>query len=274
MSTNFLIGFPDIPANALNYTPTATTYPYDYTNTIRGPRYTFARFSAGTAFEIVYDLGAGFASLDSQAQFLILTRADLLQSQGATTVKLQSDTTSAFGAATNHVNDASFATQTLYGPYSEDTFYTFTLSSQRQWWRVQFVTGGSVALRVGKIYFGQWFDMGKDPHSPVEIEKFYPYDARHSWTSGTQDQERVYRSLYRFKITWEGVTDAKVQSFNVKVNRYKHINSLYLYTDTVHTLLNSYRLVNVKISDVTVVSRADKPDFNTVTATFEELPTT
>lgn len=273
MATNLLIGFPDIPASAVEFYPSTTTYPFGYENTIRGPRYTAAKFASGTNHEIVYGLGGDYTALDNKAQFLILTRADVLQSMSVTTVKLQSDTTSAFGAPTNHVNDTSFSSKQLYGPYSEDTFYTFSLSSAFQWWRIQFTTSSSQALRVCKVYFGQWFDMGKDPEAPIDIEPFHERPTRVVWPSGTQQQDRTTRALYRFRVRWEGITDATVQAFNNKINRYKHINQLYLYTDTVHALLGGYRIVHCRISEVEVVGSSRVNDWNTVTAVFEELPT-
>lgn len=270
--TNLLIAYPDIPFFCQHVEGSAETYNFDVYNSIAGPRYAYTIFEDVSGNKtITYSFDSGFAAQQSKANYLILARADILRDKiGVTTFKLESSANAAFSSPTTHINDTSFATQILYGPRSQDAFYTFTLSAAQRYWRVTLI-GGLNAKRFSKISFGQMFDFGQEPQQPYTMERLFPRDGAHYAGSGIRWAENAEYPMYRFKFHWERISDSTMQDFMAKIGRYIHTNLVHLFTQTNHGILDNHRLIHCKITEMTMSNPIERGDRNDIELTFEEV---
>lgn len=261
------IAYPDIPFRAIETASNVTwdTF-YDYRNSISTERYQTAKKSAVTGFNIEYDLGSG--STDSVSYF-ILARADLLQSIGVTSLIIASASDGIGGSYSNQHTVSSFNTQTLYGPGSKDLLVTgLSLSAARTWkWTVSGASSSTHAF--SKAYFGNAFDMGIQPSFDFIREP--EFTSEYITGSGTKRVSRHSEARYVFNLTWTGVSDDKVTEFVSKIASRSHLSRFFLYTTSVHYVLNSERVLHCKLIDWQSDNSAGVPDFNTVSATFEEI---
>lgn len=261
------IAYPDIPFRAIQTASNVTwnTF-YDYRNSISTERYQCAVKSAVTGFNIEYDLGVGVT--DSVGYF-ILARADLLQSIGVTSLVIASASDGIGGSYSDQHTVSSFNTATLYGPGSRDLLVTgLSLSAARTWkWTVSGASSSTHAL--SKAYFGNAFDMGVQPEFDFVREP--EFTSEYITGSGTSRVSRHSEPRYVFNFTWTGVSDDKVTEFVSKIVSRSHLNRFFLYTTSVHYVLNSERVIHCKLTDWASDNSSGVPDFNIVTATFEEI---
>lgn len=258
------IGYPDIPYNAVAR-ETANTWEADfgYGNLVSGERYLFAKPSAAGDLDVTFDLGTGNTSAVS---FIILARADKLQSAGVTSVLLKSG--DGISSPSTQLTISSFNTATLYGPRSNDYIQTgLSLSTAREW---QLVTSGGSGLRIlSKAYFGNAFNMGKDPIFNPEYS--IPDEAEFATEAGGRIFYRMDDAKWRFSFTWEGVTDDKVTEFFETIVKNKQLHRFFLFTDENHHVLANLRILHVRLVEAETTNIDQKVDQNTVSATFEEI---
>lgn len=260
--TSLLIAHPDTPfvAPYINPSAAANAYKREY-NLIAGDRATmFELAAAGTSWSITFGLG----SQTRAADHLILARADILQTIGVTTVTLAySDDDSSYSTA---YTNASFASATLYGPDGNDFIATFAATATHPYWKVTY-SGSSCYMTHSKCYFGMMFDMGVEPS--FSFERLPGKEGVFVADSGAQFTVRTEQPRYTFDLVWEHVSDLKTAAFFEKIDRYKHRNPVFLYTGSVHAVLDNQRLVNCELIDAkTAYVQAD---WNVITATFQEV---
>lgn len=266
MTSNLLIGTAQYTVDATaNTSSSAADSSYPISNVITGPRGTYTQLAtAATSSWIKWDLGASTAlSID----FYYVARAKLLKSAGSKRLLLDGSTDDA--SYTNICGAAStFQSITLYGPRSEDALFTSELANSAsgtlsatptyrylRHWAAGEGTEPSKKWKHSKVMFGSWFDPGRDPERPHQIEKISRTPA---------DRE----SVYTFTFTWRGITNAKRNEFITKLFSERQ-KPVILYTRSYHDLLLEHRVVHCMVSDWSTYLLA--PDCHEITVTFEEM---
>lgn len=267
--TNLKIAYADIPYNAVTITPTIADDPLQPVyNLIAGERiWRYATVSTGTSLSIVFDLGFDYAEKQNTADYLIIARADLLINTGVTAVALAR---SADGSSyTNEVNDASFASATLYGPRTDDYIATFTATSAYRYWKVTFTSGGAINFWHSKLYFGRFLTFDNAPEYTIRREA----SPQSEWyaASGAMFQARTQEPRYEFDFTWKGLADSTALDFNDKVVRFKDKCPVFLYTSAVTKILDVQTVVHAKLTRHEISRNSKITNYNQINATFTEL---
>jgi len=263
VTTSLVISYPSIPFAAPYINVSAASNPYrpEY-NLIAGERYlTFEKSAAATSWDITFGLG----STTKSADHLILARADILQSLGVTDLTLSRSSDDS--AYTTELTTAAFASATLYGPDGNDYIAEFTATSAYQYWKLA-LSGASCKFNFSKLNVGTFFDFGVEP-SAYEIDKPPAREAAFRSDSGALRMARTDQPRYFVRLAWSHVSDALATSFMQNIERYKHINPVFLYTRSVHAVLDNQRLLNCWLLNAT--SRYIEPGWNEVTADFVEV---
>jgi hypothetical protein len=264
--SNLQIGFPDIPFNAVSITPSESFDAlYPVTNTVRGRRTSYARLAADssdTTINIDYDLGAATQAVN----YLAICRADNLKDDTITAVSVKSSTDAV--TYTNRIADASFDSATLYGPETRDYINVVTTTSAFRYWQVTFTGTTGFRLPTSKLFFGTLFDFNnelsdwsfnRDPRNRSDFVA----------NSGATDLVRTEQAAYTFRGTWQGVTDATLESFNTKIGRYIDKHSVIIYSpETWDSLLDGYKMIHCKVAEYR--ARKTHRNYNEVILRFEQ----
>jgi hypothetical protein len=261
---SILIAYPDIPVNAVRV---VTSHAYSdfqpYWNLFKGKRYHHGKLAATTAAnrELAFTLQDG---LPQSASYCILSRADLLIAQGATSHNLQRSTD---GLSWTTVDTMPIIPNNLIGVRSQDLIDTFTQTSTFQYWRSQIV-GANAVTRYSKLYFGNMFDIGTHPDS-FSYNQERAQSADFEADSGAKHQIQTGLPKYNFRITWEGITDAKcAEMARILKSNY---DSLFLYAPTQPQILAGFSLVHVRCLSFQKEDTEGWPNWNRITCSFEEL---
>lgn len=266
MATNLLIAYPQITIDATTVTTsTSADSSYPIANCITGARANGTQLaSAATSSWVKFDLGA---SSSKTIEYLIVAGAKSLKAAGSKKCLLDGSTddvsyTNICGAA------STFQSLSLYGPHSEDLIFTSDLGdsvsgtlpatiSYRYWrfWAAGEGTEPSKKWPFSKVYFGSWFDFGRDPIHPRVITKRI--------RTGSDRQ-----SFYGFTFTWEGITSAKLNEAFSKFLGNQDV-PIFLYTSLYSDVLLDHTLVHCTVASYTVTPVIDNT--YTLQITFEEL---
>jgi hypothetical protein len=273
MTSNLLISHPDISFNCNKVTCSVTDdSDFPHYNLISGRRDSHFQTAANqTVLTLTYDLGSGYASKQNTLNHIVLARCDILKAAGLT--KIEIDRSSDGSAWTNQYVNASMASATLYGPRSDDYYDipsgSYTPSSAYRYWRLVY-TSSSQKFTHSKAHFGLAFDMGKDPVDVVPTRN-PAKQGRFRGDSGVEHVVRTDEPVYQFEITWDGITDDKVRDFYSKIDAYKDVNRVFLFTGTDHTILDSQRIIHCEVSKVSSKPSSKIIDWNRISATFTEV---
>lgn len=266
MSTNLLIGYPDIPrlASSISISGTTENSSRPILNVVTGGRgeYFQAGGSAASTAYLQFDMGAG---VTDTAEYLFVPNAKWLKAAGANRLLLSgwdgSTETDIIGTSTG------LATRTFSGANGDDLMFASGFNDQisgalpsaaYRYFRLRF--GDSTATesrnwRFSKAYFGRFFDMGRDP--------VYPREATLRAQSLTER-----RGGYNFRFTWRGVTDEKVAELFETILR--DIESpVVLYTSSYHEVLFSMRTLHALVTEHSV--QPISVNSNLVELTFSEI---
>lgn len=264
MTTSLVISHPDITYNALTITNSAPSgYGDPENNLTAGARNHY--FWIGTSTTLTFDLGLSYASGNSTMDHFIVARADRLQAAVTdVTIKRSSDNVTYITES----QEAAFASATLYGPQGDDYIKENTLSSSYRYWQA-IITSSLSRHAFSKLYIGKFFDFGTEPNYHFERVPL----AESTWysSSGAYQNAQLNDPVYRFSFEWKGVTDDMVNSFYNKIVKNKHKHGFFLYTRSVHAVLDSQRLVHCRLVDASTYNSGNKADYNTVNAVFEEM---
>lgn len=268
MATNLVISYPDIPWNAI-YSDTTPDYSsasvIHHSSHITGQR--FIRWywpSASTTPSVRYDMGTGNTAT---ADHVIIARADLLQSAGVTRMRVKRGSDGS--AWTDQVDDASFATATLYGPRTNDYISTFATTSAYRWWQF-YLDSSSSTCQHSKFHLGMFFDFGYDPYD-FRIDLRPASEAYWYSDNGTRWGYRLEQPVHVMDVEWRGISDDNVTSFSNKIARWKHVNPVFLCTKSTHDILNSHRIIHCILDSWSTEQVSKKNDYNLVKARFIEI---
>lgn len=232
--TNLLIGYPQVPFLGSLIASTTAASSYAATNAITGPRCEHYKASASVVqTRLDFNYGSAIAP-----DFMVLARADLVRYGDSTdsTVSLVGATDS--GISSGVVTYATtLTTGLLYGPNNEDLIVYPVGAASKQYWRVQVDTTASFQHRFSKVYFGNAFDLGREPITPKKLIR-YP----------ASNLARTAR--YKFNLEWQGITNLVRGNFDTYIYQYKDTNPVFLFTTSYHDLLNEHRVIHCKINTV------------------------
>jgi hypothetical protein len=270
MTSTLLISAFDIPAASLYISPAAAADEDLNEWNLQAPnRYSLFQFNAAAASNSIrHDLGS---AVTKSVDHLIIARADMLKTAGVTSITLSGGSDGATFGTTAHTN-ASFASATLYGPRSNDYVTEIATTSALRWWKMAYVAT-STKFPHSKLSFGSFFDFGCDVGS-YSIDRIPAKEARFYTDAGSQYQSRVSEEIYKFTMTWNKVTVAKMTTFMSTIARYAHRLPVFLYTTTAgnrHELLDSQRLIHARIVPESIQRKDAHYDRQQITIEFQEL---
>lgn len=251
MATNLLLGYPQIFFDSTVWAgPTGATG-YDDENVMTGSRaLRYKRSAAGTSSEWDLHLDAG---VTVNPDYLYIARANLLRlnDSASTTWTLLADDNTGFASPETETD--TFDTSDLVGPDSDDLLATLSFTTAYRYFRFTIETTVSFQHETSKILIGDWFDFGRDPSVSAEVTR----DAPRSWSR---------RSAYDFRLTWDGITDAKLATFIDRLSAYSDVHPFLLYDSANVIVPKTVALVDLVDLDVdsTFVNQ------NTITARFTE----
>jgi hypothetical protein len=253
MASNVLLANAGIPLTSTYSCTNTPDTTYGLNNLVGGNKTDIFRLATAASGDttITYTPTAA-----STANFLYIARADLLKASGVGTITLKGNSSSNYATATTVTTISSFGAATLMGPQSEDYLTTFTTSASYAYWFVNFNAASASKCPCAKVFFGNYFDPGKDPTDKVVIRRKRPTSLRK-------------RSLYTFDLSWEGLTYANTVIFANRYARNRRHNPLILFTTSYHGIFSSQKVILCRMVDFTFPPRAT--DFCDVTATFEEI---
>lgn len=258
MTTNLLFAFPDIPFNSEAHTlPNKDAAAgYDKSSVIYGSR--SQRFLFDTSSNLpshLFDMGAGYNSLDSSAEYLIVSYANLTINSGSTAVIVEARTGVA-GPFTGIINDSWVITD-LLDPNRRDYITTFAATAKYRQWQVSLHGSSNTAqFPHAQIYLGTFLDIGRDP----------------SWSRQLNSELHQDKGMYerkRIEFNYEGITTTKRQEFENKIGQYKDSHPIFLYSQTYSPVLLGNQLLNVAIQDYSF--RAKHAQQNDLTLIVEEV---
>lgn len=257
--TSLLILYPDIPRASIGYVPTNEQDFHPSVNTTRGERWQEWWSSANLdTHDLKYDCGTG---VTKSANFLVVTRLDRLKSvsPGANTsfVLAGSADDISYNTVYSVGNLGTYDLTTLYGPNTNDYITVSTNSTAYRYWRIRIkdTTPTSFALKIGKIYFGSYFDMGREPND-YKLTEIKP-DSTFRTSSGMVANLTTALPKKRFECEWVKLTTDKIDSFYSTLFKYKDTTPIFLYTTVNHRVLDNLRLLHCRI-----VSAETQPLFN------------
>lgn len=266
--TNLLIGYPQITTSATVTTSSAFATAKPKERAIYGSRSEGVELAAAaTSMWMKFDLGS---SQTKTIDFLYVARAKLLKSRLSTRLLLEGSTDDISYSDVCGV-DGGFQSLALYGPRSEDAIFTEALGNSTdgtlpaspscRYWRFWGAGAAdpSELYQFSKVIFGQWFDMGREPRSDMNVSL-----ERSPWN---RDGRLV------FNMRWEGISkatkDSFVSTFVKEAGVSKVERGLFLYTDTNHAPLLGYRVLHAVIAAYEAKYRTE--GFFDLSVTFKEL---
>lgn len=252
MSTNLLIGYPDIPFKATVYTEPATASGYSAKSIVAGSRgTTWKGASAVTSITWEWDLGSGN---ERAPDYFYFARLDLIgrRNTAIRTALFYGSASSSFTSPSSKI--VSYGNGSLNGPDGRDLVSIPTpYSSTYRYWRCR-INCTSQVPELSKIYFGTALDLGKDPR---RCEK-----SRRRWYPQNRNPG------YRYIIEWLGVSNANIQTFNNDIARYPE-NYIILFTRDYHDVLDEHQVIPFMIEDYQIT--ADNVDSNTLRLVLDEV---
>lgn len=249
-----------------------------YESVVSGPRHTFAQRN-GTSTNVVFQWNMA-SSASREIEFCIVAHARTLLYQTMGAFYLQGSTNNSTWTTIIGQTDTQ-NNWTLMGPRGNDVVMCSELGNYNQgslpdttsyrYYRVLMYSSAASYFKTHKLYFGSWFDMGRDPAS-IEMSRTAATPAEHPYDSGGVDLYEPRLGLYEYSLSWEGVSDAKAEEFmqDVVGNHHRH-KGLFLVTLSNRDVLDRKDVVHVELLEASSERPYDRPDTNTITATFREM---
>lgn len=281
--TNLLFLTPDIPVRCTNYKtytddtaedPNENDF-YPFRNSLRGHKYQhyLSGYTRGE-HNAVYDLGhVGGVANTRASNFIVVSRLDFAAalSQGifAATIDFALQSSSDDTTYTDRHTITDVSTASLVGSWENDYVSLFSNTSAYRYWRTNWVktSGTDFYLKYGKVYFGQALDIGHDP-TDFSIERLKPGANSFITDGGGEIRARVQHPTYEINLTYDGLTDAQLQSFKDQVVKYRKTTPVFLYTSSFHEPTDGKQLIFCWLADWE--TSASYTDYNTLTCRFVE----
>jgi hypothetical protein len=256
MASNFLIGIPRIPRDAVVSCSRSSDSSYPFTNLFSGNKtdlfFTASAATGDTTF--TFDLGSGNTALTN---YIYIGRANLLQQDYVDTITIKAGATSNYASATTIKTISSFITASLYGPNGDDYIEKMANTASYRYWFVNYNSTSASKFIHSKLFFGEFLDIGRDPNAPATITRLKQGGAN-------------YRSSFTFQFSWEGIRYQDAVSIYLELYRTRRYTPIVIFTDTWHDLLMGSRVVFCRLTDMQLPPRVT--DYCDVSATFEEMP--
>lgn len=279
MTSSFLIIKPDVPDAALVISSSvAFDEDYPVSASFYGRGYTHARIaSAAGALDITFDLGTGNSrTIDHLVIGGIKSLVDV-STTGLVVSGSNNGTTwtSQLGTSSN------FLTRTINGPYQDDVIFTSTYNDQiagtisaYRYFKISISkASGTAQFAFRKLYFGESFDMGKEPDS-YNLEVLNEGDAD-TWRypRGHTILSKAYYPKHRVTVEWDGVSDSKANDFLNKVVNDPYRSTVYLYASSYQDPLYDNKLMHCRVisGECSVSKDNDALNWNNIKAVFEEV---
>lgn len=253
MTSDLLIGYPDIPFLGSMYTEPPSESGYDAENALTGARgdYYIALSSVSQSiFE--FDMGSGTTRTP---EYMSLMRADLMRRHDSADCTWSVVGSSASNFSSPVTASGTFAIADLLGPRDEDYLTSLVGLSAKRYWRFQINSTASFKHQLSKVYFGNWFDFGRDPIFPADKSVEFK-----------EDGNRAPR--YLVNLTWLGVTNTVRNDFISKILKWRDVNPVIL-NDTSGKILDGNRLLHCVITECSFTPRG--VNYSDVSLSFEEL---
>lgn len=279
MASSFLILKPDVPNDALVIS-SSVDFEEDrpLSSSFYGEGYTHSRIStAAGSLNITFDLGTGNSrSIDH----LVLGGVKSLTAASVTGVVLSGSNNGSTWV--NQIGtSANFLTRTKNGPYQDDVIFTptyndeiaGTISAYRYFKLAISKASGTAQFAFRKLYFGQAFDMGKEP-SYYDMEVLLENDSdTWKYPRGHIILSKAFYPKHEITVEWEGVSDAKANEFSQKILNDPYRSTVYLYTSQFLDPLYDNRLMHCRVvsRSCSIRKRHNVSNWNDITAVFEEV---
>jgi len=257
MATNLLIGYPDIPQDAVaGSISNASSSLYPYANLFGGNRTDlhYLNVAASGDTRITLELASG---VTKPCDFIYIGRANLLQQASVNTITVKAGSSNNYATANTIRTLSSFTSQALYGPNDDDFIDAFATSTAYRYWFINYNATAASKIPHAKFFFGSAFDPGIDPNAPATITRILQGGAQ-------------IRPTYTFEFTWNGMSYAKAVQMYLNFYRTRRYVPIVLFTRDWHDILMGNRVVYCRITEMSIPPRVT--DYCDVTATFEELP--
>ena len=279
MATSFLILKPDVPDAALVIT-SSTAFEEDYpiSATFYGRGYTHARIaSAVSTLEITFDLGTGNSRT---IDHLVLGGIKSLVA-ASTTGLVVSGSNDGTTWVSQLGTSSGFLTRTANGPYQDDVIFTSTYNDQiagtisaYRYFKVAISkASGTAQFAFRKLYFGESFDMGKEPDS-YNLEVINEGDAdTWKYPRGHTIFSKAYYPKHRVTVEWDGVSDSMANSFMDRVVNDPYRSTVYLYAANYQDPLYDNKLMHCRVvsTECSISKDNEVLDWNNIKAVFEEV---
>lgn len=238
MATNLLIGYADIPFNALSITSDqtySTSYPLEnLVNGSRGKRAELASAYTGT-HTVTIDLGSG---VTQTANYFALLDVKILKASGVTSVVLKGS-----NGAPATIATVTLSSITLTGGQGRDYITTFAETTAYRYWIIEFV-GTSTTRPLSKIYLGKLFDLGRDPQFSREV-------------SSERSEKEIYEGA-KLSLSYNGITTTKRQDFEDKIGDYSDTNDVLLYANSYTAVMLGTSLMSCAINNYSFEAKGAK----------------
>jgi hypothetical protein len=196
-----------------------------------------------------------------------IVRADRLIGQGFFNITISRATTFSGTYTTEQTLDIEAAE--LMGPLDFDLVSTFTASSSYQFWKINFARdSGSEGFSVRPLFLGVPFIPSQSP-AKWEMRVTDELVGEAATIGGAHIATRNGDKRHEFSVTWEGLTDAEVETLNADYFQRSNRETFMLYTDTNHGILNDYRMLHAQIAEAS--TELVYANWNRVAIRFEEV---
>lgn len=286
MATNLLFLTPDIPYAATNYqtyTTSTAVQPneadfYPFRNSLRGEKWQLYN-SGSDAVEHNQVCDCGIASgvaITKSANFLVLSRLDIMQTYKASIYAANIDfalqSSSDDSSYTDRATITDITTVSLIGPWANDYVTTFTATSAFRYWRCHWTksAGAAYPLKIGKMYFGSSFDIGRDVDS-FSVQRLTPGDTAFITNGGVEYPVRIKHPTYEITLRYVGITDANLALFKAAVSDRAATTPVFLYEQGLNgftEVTDGKRLIFMKLTNFDTSSR--KYNWNEIELKFLE----
>jgi len=279
MAASFLILKPDVTKSAL-VVSSSQTFAEDYplAASFYGLGYTHARLNAAaSSVDITFDLGTGNSRT---IDHLLIGGIRSLVTSSVNTVKVAGSNNASTWV--DQIGTASsFLSKTANGPYSDDLIFVpgynddiaGALAAYRYFKVTIAKSSGTAQFAFKKLYFGQAFDMGKEPDN-YELEVLTEDDAdTWKYPRGHTIMSKAFYPKHRVTVEWDGVSDAKTNDFMDQIVSDPYRSTVYLYTSQYQDPLYDNKLMHCRVvaNSCKIEKDNETAGWNNITAVFEEV---
>jgi hypothetical protein len=258
MATNLVILHPgrQIAAPVFVMPSIRATSTYPVVNVVMSDRNVIMKTGSEQQFMMDFDMLTASAMRND---YLFIQRADLMaRAAQGTKIKMTqwASNSSDFGSSPERDHMKFSWDNNLVGPRDEDFIMETGSTASYRYYRVMSdPLPFDITWQVGAIYFGQWFDAGRDPD----------YNLAVSYDHNDSGERRARRTI---TLKWRNLEPSAKEEFQTYIDQYKNIAPVVLY-DRNDYVFSGHKCIQCKVKNVNYnMLPLDKWN---LTATFEEM---